>query len=109
MSQCRRAERKRQIQVEYEAGLKLLHDRATWNRTLLDLLGCGALMALAGWLIWQFAQGLTELMTRQGLNNFIANLLFSSSVSAILLIACLWVAFKSRFARMQIRRSHWHR
>jgi len=97
LSEPQRAERKRQIQAEYAADLKLLRKRAFWLFKVLDLIGYATLAALAGRLIWQTAPGLTDLMTQYGLSSYSASLLLSSVLSVSLLLVGLGIVFRPRF------------
>src|SRR5450432_3263380 len=50
LSEAERAERKRQLQAEYEAGLARLNRFTLPPRKLLEVLGYAGMFALAGWL-----------------------------------------------------------
>lgn len=54
-SESRRAERKRQLQAEFEAGLAQLARRTLSIGRCMNTLGYAVVAGLAGWLAWQFA------------------------------------------------------
>ena len=100
LSETQRAERKDQLQAEYEAGLEQL------RRTSLRLTGLPdgpryvVLAALAGGFVWQFRPGLTNLLAAQGLSSSGQTLLLASAAGVVFLAIGLTAAFPRPFRQL---------
>jgi anti-sigma factor RsiW len=101
LSEAQRAERKRQLQAEYEADLARLNRFPLPPRKLLEGLGSAGLIVLAGWLAWLFLPRLANLLAGPALGGINPSLLFSLVASAIFVAIGLAAAFprqvKKRF------------
>ena len=62
LSDAQRAERKRQLQGEYQANLARLHWWQTDWAGVLNILGFAVLAGLAGWVLWHELPGLTDFL-----------------------------------------------
>lgn len=100
LSEAERAERKRQLQAEYEAGLTQFRRASLRLSDLLDGLPYLALAALAGWLIWQFLPGLMNLLAAQGLTGFSQNLVLATVAGVMFLAVGLAAAFPRSFRQL---------
>jgi len=84
-SEAERAERKRQIQAEFEAGQARIKRGSFALDSLLKHLTRPALAILAGWLTWHLTQPLTVHLNAQSLRGLDPNLLSWLAASAIVL------------------------
>lgn len=98
--QAQRAERKRQLQAEYEAGLAKLGRDALPPDRLLEGLRYAVPVALAGWLAWQFMPGLAELLATRGLSSPSQNLLLASVAAVAFVAIGLTAAFPRRLRQL---------
>ena len=96
-SEAQRAERKRQLQAEFEAGLAHLARQALTVSGLLDMLGYALLGGLAGLFVWQFVSpapnplgGAVAVGLREGL-------LLPTFAGAVFLCVGLAAAFRRQF------------
>jgi hypothetical protein len=79
-----RAERKRQMQAEYETTLARL-DRGISLHQVLPSLGFAALIGLAGWRAWLALPRLASLLAELGWSSVNQSLLLSCAAGAIFL------------------------
>jgi anti-sigma factor RsiW len=103
MSEAQRAERKRQLQAEFEAGMARIARGSFEMGCLLEHLTRAALAAVAGWLAWHFtAQMMAHFHSAQSVGALIPNLLPWLAASAVFLAVGLVEAFsrQSRFLRL---------
>ena len=100
LSETQRAERKRQLQVEFEADLAQLRRKSLRSTSLLDSLGYAALAALAGWLILKLTPTWTNLVAQHGLDRFGQNSLLSWIIGAVFLLIGLTVAFPRQLKKL---------
>jgi anti-sigma factor RsiW len=100
LPQAQRAERKRQLQAEYEAGLAKLGRYALPPGRLLEGLRYAVPVALAGWLAWQFMPGLAQLLAECGLSSPSQNLLLASAAAVVFVAIGLAAAFPRRLRQL---------
>jgi anti-sigma factor RsiW len=93
LSEAQRAERKRQLQAEYETALARLNRFPPPPRKLPEGLGYAGLIALAGLLAWLLLPRLANLLARPALNGINQSLLLSWVASAIFVAIGLATAF----------------
>jgi len=93
LSEAQRAERKRQLQAEYEAGREELRRTSLRLTGLLEGLRYVALAALAGGLVWQFRPELLNLLAAQGLSGAGQTLWLATAAGAVFLAIGLIAAF----------------
>jgi len=86
------AERKRQLQAEYEAGLARLSLFHLPPRRLLQRLGYVILLATVGWFGWQFLPQLVNLLARLSPPVLNQNLAIALAVSVIFVVMGLAAA-----------------
>lgn len=94
LSEAERAERKRQMQAEYEAGLAQLRRTILRYASSREGLGYVALAALTSALAWQFTPRFLSLMAAQGLSGANQSLLLAVGAGAIFLAIGLTVALR---------------
>jgi len=100
LSETQRAERKRQLQAEYEAGLEQIRDAPLRLTGVLDGFQYVALAALAGGLGWQFLPGLITFLTAQGLGGLNRDLLLAAAAGAVFLTIGLAATFPRTFRQL---------
>ena len=93
LSEAERAERKRQLQAEFEAGMVRIGRGSFALGSLLNHLTWPALGAVAGWLAWRFTPQLTAHLDIHSLGGLTPNLLPWLAASAVLLTIGLAEAF----------------
>ena len=93
LSEAQRAERKRQLQAEFEAGMVRIGRGSFALGSLLNHLTWPALGAVAGWLAWRFTPQLTAHLDIHILGGLTPNLLPWLAASAVLLTIGLAEAF----------------
>jgi anti-sigma factor RsiW len=93
LSEAQRAERKRQLQAEFEAGMsRIVRGSFAWD-SLLKHLTWPALVAVAGWLAWCFAAQWTVHLHAQSLAGLDPKLIPWLAASAVFLAVGLAQAF----------------
>lgn len=100
LSEAQRAERKRQLQAEYEAGLARLNRFSLPPRKLLEGLGYAGVIALASGLAWLFLPHLANLLAGPRLSSSNQSLLLSLVASAFFVALGLAEAFPRRMRRI---------
>ena len=100
LPEAQRAERKRQLQAEYEAGLARLNRFPLPPGKLLEGLGYAGVIALAGGLAWLFLPRLANLLAGSAVSGLNQSLLLSLVASAIFVAIGLAVAFPRRVRRI---------
>jgi len=100
LSEVERAERKRQLQAEFEAGLAQLAGHRFTVGGLLNTLGYAALGGLVGGLLWQLLPRATTLPSGLSSGGAGPSLLPSFVASAVLLIISLAIAFPRQVRRL---------
>lgn len=100
LSRTELAERKRQLQAEYEAGLAKLGWRLPNFTRLLNNLSYAFLVIAAACVVWQFTPALAGLLNRQGIVGFEQSLLLSLLTSAVFVAIGLTAAFPRQFRRL---------
>ena len=100
LSEAQRAERKRQLETEFEAGLAQGRMKGLGLAGLLDSVRGVILAALAGWAILALTPAWTKLAGRIGLDGLAQNLLFSCALAAVFLFVGLAAAFPQPFRRI---------
>lgn len=103
MSEAKRAERKRQLQAEFEAGMTRIARGSFEPGRLLEHLTRAAFAAVVGWLAWHFtAQLMAHFNAAQSVGALIPNLVPWLAASAVFLAVGLIEAFsrQSKFLRM---------
>ncbi|MGH7980640.1 MAG: hypothetical protein ACREE6_14785, partial [Limisphaerales bacterium] len=93
LSEAQRAERKRQLQAEFEAGMARIGRGSFALGSLLKHLTWPALAIAAGWLVWLFTSQLTSHLKAQNLAGLAPNLLPWLAASAVFLAVGLAEAF----------------
>jgi anti-sigma factor RsiW len=93
LTEAQRAERKRQLQAEFEAGLARIGRGSFALESLLRNLTWPALAMVAGWLAWRLTLALTAHLDVQGLGALAPSLLPWLAVSAVFLALGLAQAF----------------
>jgi hypothetical protein len=93
LSEAQRAERERQLQAEFEAGLARIERWSFALDSLLKHLTWPVLAMLAGWLTWHFTVPLTVHLNAQSLGGVDPNLLPWLAASAVFLAVGLAEAF----------------
>ena len=93
LSEAQRAERKRQLQAEFEAGIARIVRGTFALGSLLKHLTWPVLAAVAAWLIWRFTPQLTSHLSARSLGGLDPNLLPWLAVSAVLLAVVMAEAF----------------
>ncbi|MGA2751512.1 MAG: hypothetical protein ABSG59_22325 [Verrucomicrobiota bacterium] len=100
LSETQRAERKRQLQAEFEADLTQLRRKTLNPTSLLNCLGWAALGGLAGWLLLELAPASAHFAAEHGLDRFGQNAVFSWTITAVCLLIGLSVAFPRQLKRL---------
>lgn len=100
LSESDRAERKRQLQAEYEAVMARLNHFPLPPRKLLAGLGYCGLIALTAWLAWLLIPRLTNLLAGTALGEVNQSLLLSLATSAIFVVIGLAAAFPTQVKRL---------
>jgi len=100
LSEAQRAERKRQLQAEFEADLTQLRRKTLNPTSLLNCLGWAALGGLAGWLLLELAPASAHFAAEHGLDRFGQNAVFSWTITAVCLLIGLSVAFPRQLKRL---------
>jgi anti-sigma factor RsiW len=100
LSEAQHAERKRQLQAEFEADLAQLRRKWLSSTSLIDILCYGALAATMVWLILAFAPTWTTLVAQHGPGNLDQNLWFFLLISAVFLSFGLSVAFPRQLKKI---------
>jgi anti-sigma factor RsiW len=93
LSEARRAERKHELQAEFEAGLARIGRGSFGLDSLLKHLTWPALATVAGWLAWLVTLHLTAHLNVQSLGGLAPNLLPWLAASAVFLAVALAEAF----------------
>ena len=93
LSETHRADRKRQMQAEFEAELARLRRQLISSVNPINTLGYAVLVALAGWLILRLMSIWTNLVAQPDYDRFGQNLLPAGIISAVFLLIGLSVAF----------------
>ncbi len=93
LSEAQRAERKRQLQAEFEAGMARIGRGSFALDSLLKHLTWPALAALAVWLVWCFTRQLTVHLHAQSLGGLAPSLVPWLVASAVFLAVGLAQAF----------------
>ncbi len=93
LSEAQRAERKRQLQAEFEAGLGRIGRGSFTFGSLLNHLTWPALAILAGWLVLLFTPQWTARLNAQSLGGLDPSLLPWLAASAVFLVVSLAAAF----------------
>jgi anti-sigma factor RsiW len=93
LSEADRAERKRQLQAEFETGMARIGRGAFALGNLLNHLTWPALGAVAGWLAWRFTPELADHLHAQSLGGLAPNQLPWLAASAVFLTVGLAEAF----------------
>ena len=93
LSEAQRAERKRQLQAEFEAGLARISRGAFRLGSLPDHLAWPALAALAGWLAWRLTALWTAHLQAQSLGGIAPGTIPWLAAGAVLLAFGLAQAF----------------
>jgi anti-sigma factor RsiW len=93
LSEAQRAERKRQLQAEFEAGMARIRRGSFALRSLLNHLTRPALVIVAAWLAWLFTLQLTAHLNAQSLGGLDPNLLPWLAAGAVFLAFGLAEAF----------------
>ena len=101
LPEAQRAELRRQLQAEYEAGMEHFRHAPLRLPDMLDGLPYVVLAALVGWLAWQFLPGLINVLSAQGLSGATQNLLLAVVAGAVFLGIGL------TFALRQTSRQQW--
>jgi hypothetical protein len=101
MSEAEKAERKRQLQAEYEAGLARLKWFLLPPGKWLDSLGYAAVVVLTGRLLWLFMPRFSELIADAVSGGTPESLLLLLAVSAVFLFLGLLAAFPGRLWRLR--------
>ncbi len=96
LSEADRADPKRRLQAEFEAGSALLRRRWLRSAGCLDLLGWGALAVLTPLAILKFAPAWATLAAQHGLDRFHPDLALSCIAAAVPLLFGLAIAFPRR-------------
>jgi anti-sigma factor RsiW len=97
LSEAQRAERQRQLQAEFEAGMTRIGRGAFALGSLLDHLTWPVLAAVAAWLLWRFTPQLTAHLNAQSLGGLDPNLLPCLAASAVFLAVGLAEAYPRRW------------
>lgn len=97
LSEAERAERKRQLQAEFEAGMARIGRGSFALGNLLKHLTWPVLGTVAGWLIWGFTLPLTVHLNAQTLGGLDPNLLPWLAASAVFLTVGLAEAFPRKW------------
>lgn len=100
LSETQRAERKGQLQAEYDAGLEQLRRTSLRLTGLLEGPRYVVLAALAGGFVWQFRPGLTNLLAAQGLSSSGQTLLLATAAGVVFLAIGLTTAFPRPFRQL---------
>jgi Putative zinc-finger len=93
LSEAQRAERKHELQAEFEAGMVRIGRGSFALGSLLNHFTWPALAAVAGWLTWRFTPLLTAHLNAQSLGGLAPNLLPWLAASAVFLAVGLAEAF----------------
>lgn len=96
LTEAQRAERKRQLQMEFATGLEQLNHRAWSPDGLLAGLSYGLPMALAGWFAWQLLPRLARYVDPSLLNGSGQSLRFALVAAVCFLAIGLAAAFPQR-------------
>jgi len=96
LSEAQRAERKRQLQVEFAHGLAQLNRHAWLPDGLLAGLGYALPVALAGWFAWQLLPRLAGFLNPSFLSRDNQNVLFALVAAVVFLAVGLIAAFPQR-------------
>jgi anti-sigma factor RsiW len=86
LPEARLAERKGQLQGEFEAGLKTLGWRCLPSGNWMAVAGCAMGAALACWMAWQFLPPLAALLGPLGVNSVNQNITQSIIAGALYLV-----------------------
>lgn len=99
MSEAEIAERKRQLQAEYEAGLARITVFPRLPRKYFELLGIAAMLGLAGWLTWLMWPRSAMEAGISGLSAASQHLLVLTAVSVVPVAIGLLLAFPARYGQ----------
>jgi anti-sigma factor RsiW len=102
LSEAQRAERKRQLQAEFEADMARLGRGAFALGSLLGHLTMPALAAAAGWLVWLLTWEFTAHLGAHSLGGFPPNALPWLAASAVFLAIGMIEAFPRRWRMLQV-------
>lgn len=97
LSEAQRAERKRQLQAEFEAGMARISRGPFTLGSLPNYLLWPALAAVAGWLAWRLATQIAAHLQAQSLGGLDPVIIPGSVAGAVLLAAGLAQAFPRRW------------
>lgn len=100
MSEAQRAERKRQLQAEYEAGLAQFSHLAL-PRQFLGSLGFAVLAGLIGWRLWLLLPGLANQFAESGLTSVNQALLTYCAAGVIFLAVGLAATLPQQLRRIR--------
>jgi anti-sigma factor RsiW len=104
LSETERAERKRQLQAEFDAGMVRLARAEFALHRLLNHLVRPLLLALAGCLVWRLTPPLMVLLGVSGLSDRGRNLLSWMLMSAVFLAVGLAEAYPQRWKGFRLRK-----
>jgi len=97
MSEVQRAQRKRQLQDEFEAGVARIHRRAFASGNMLNHLVWPVLALVAGWVAWFFTSQVTDQLHAQSLGGLPPDLVPWLAASAVFLVVVMAEAFPRRW------------
>jgi hypothetical protein len=100
LSEAQRADRKRQMQMEFATGLAQLNHRAWSPQGLLAGLNYALPVALAGWFAWQLLPRLASGLKPSLLNGSGQSVLFALVAAVVFLAIGLAAAFPQRVRRL---------
>ncbi len=102
LSPAQIAERKRQLQAEYELGLARLSPFAFLSRRLLQSLSYVALLTIVGLLVWQCLPQLADAVAKTGLDLPGQEFLPLIMMSVLFVVMGLIAAFPQKLERLRV-------
>jgi anti-sigma factor RsiW len=102
LSQAQQAERKRQLQAEFEAGMARIGRGSFALGSLLDHLTTAVLAATVGWLAWHFTSQFTAHLQSQSLAGIALDLLPWLAASTVFLAIGLAEAFSRQWKSLRM-------
>jgi anti-sigma factor RsiW len=102
LSEAERQQRRRALQVEFEAGCSRLRRQALGVPRLLGLLAYGAIGAVIGWMLLESAPLLARLLHHWTSQNSSPNLLAAMVAGALCLSLGLFIVVHQRYRRAQV-------